>query len=395
MPTVLLAVPVMRGQLEPECLHSLLAARSYFDERGIGHKVLTNECSLISASRNDMAMSFLNVTNADFLMWLDSDISFPPYGIYRLMKHDLDVVGGVYFRKEREARPLIMKLDEKNMFHTRWDIPRTGLFEVDAMGAGFLLVKRRVLEQFTPEVVLNIGTPFGIGLDANGKEEGEDLSFCRRVRKLGFKVWADPSIPLSHIGKWSYGRSDYEAAAMLVKMREEHELYTNEIGGWMTVPELNWLFETAKRMESIVEVGSWKGRSTHALLSGCKGKVTAVDTWLGSPNEVRSPTVEVPDHDVYDEFIVNVGEFPNLEVKRMTSLEAAALFPDKSVDMVFIDGNHGYESVKADIEAWLPKAKRILCGHDWHWHSVQEAVTERFGEPDTAETIWVVKVDER
>jgi len=182
---------------------------------------------------------------------------------------------------------------------------------------------------------------------------------------------------------------------MLVKMREEHELYTNEIGGWMTVPELNWLFETAKRMESIVEVGSWKGRSTHALLSGCKGKVTAVDTWLGSPNEVRSPTVEVPDHDVYDEFIVNVGEFPNLEVKRMTSLEAAALFPDKSVDMVFIDGNHGYESVKADIEAWLPKAKRILCGHDWHWHSVQEAVTDRFGEPDTAETIWVVKVDER
>ena len=43
--------------------------------------------------------------------------------------------------------------------------------------------------------------------------------------------------------------------------------------------ELEWLYKAAKRMKSIVEIGSWQGRSTYVLLSGCQGPVMAVDKW--------------------------------------------------------------------------------------------------------------------
>ncbi len=403
-PSILIACPVLRGQLEPECMHSLLAAREYLLFRGIPHKVLTNECALISANRNEMTASFLNVTNADFLLWVDSDISFPPYAVSRLMSYDLDIVGGVYFRKEREARPLIFDYHDGG-FHTRYAVPRVGLFEVDGLGTGFMLIKRRVLERFNPDVVKAIGPPFGIGVDDKGKEVGEDLAFCKRAKQtLGYKIWADPSIPLMHVGKYAYGRSEFEAGEKIWAVMQSRKLYENEISGWMAPLELNWLYETACRMDGIIEIGSWKGRSTHALLSGAvkrtdgqpPAKVIAVDTWKGTLNEqggMTGPAIAVPDHDVYEEFMANVGQFPNLEAMRMTSLEAAKLVPDQSVDMVFIDGDHSYESVKADIEAWMPKARKMLCGHDWQWHSVQEAVTERFGEPDLAETIWVIDLE--
>jgi len=101
---------------------------------------------------------------------------------------------------------------------------------------------------------------------------------------------------------------------------------------------------------------------------------------------------EAQEKDIHAEFMKNVGHYENLKVLKMPSLEAARQFEDKSVDMVFIDGGHTYAEVKADIEAWLPKAKKLICGHDYTWMSVQEAVTEKFGIPDTAESIWIRKL---
>ena len=127
-------------------------------------------------------------------------------------------------------------------------------------------------------------------------------------------------------------------------------------------------------MDSIVEIGSWKGRSTHALLSGCKGTVWAVDHFEGSAGE-EGMHHEAKEVDLYEKFMANVGMFPNLKALKMSSAEAVKQFEDKSVDMVFIDGGHEYAEVKADIEMWLPKAKKMICGHDYNWVAVQEAVT--------------------
>ena len=83
----------------------------------------------------------------------------------------------------------------------------------------------------------------------------------------------------------------------------------------------------------------------------------------------------------------------------MTSLQGAELFEDGSLDMVYIDGNHKYEFVKADIKAWLPKIKKggFLCGHDYGHKlcpGTKPAIHETAGKPDAVfqDTSWAIQV---
>jgi predicted O-methyltransferase YrrM len=165
-----------------------------------------------------------------------------------------------------------------------------------------------------------------------------------------------------------------------------------DIPGWMSITELRYLHRIAAKMESIVEIGSWYGRSTHALVTACKGIVTAVDLWdqslmvgLGDSMAARKA------------FFSKLGRIPNLNVLVMSSLEAAELFEDKSVDMVFIDGTHDYTPFLSDINVWLPKTKKLICGHDCTpahtgvWKAVHEVFGKKFKLVDS---IWSVSLQD-
>ena len=89
---------------------------------------------------------------------------------------------------------------------------------------------------------------------------------------------------------------------------------------------------------------------------------------------------------------------PNLVAIREFSPAAAEQVPE--VDMVFFDGDHEYEAVIADIETWLPKARKLLCGHDYghpDHPGVAQAVDEVFGSrvvpagPGHLAGIWTVQ----
>ena len=139
------------------------------------------------------------------------------------------------------------------------------------------------------------------------------------------------------------------------------------IRGWMFGAELQWLYETATTMKNVVEIGSWEGKSTHALLSGCSGAVIAVDTFKGSAIDPLHITATLAkEFDIYSGFKRHVGHFPNLTVMKMDSKKAAEFFKPKSAEMVFLDGDHEYEAVKQDIISWLPVCKVLLCGHDYN-----------------------------
>ncbi len=175
----------------------------------------------------------------------------------------------------------------------------------------------------------------------------------------------------------------------------EGERYQDKgIEGWMLMEELQYLYELGKKYETIVECGSWAGRSTDAFLSGNKGTVTAIDSWLGSSEVKDSTNWMAKERDMFEVFKKNVGSYPNLKIIKKLGLEAANDFEDESVDVVFIDMGHTYSEVKADILAWKSKVKKggILCGHDYMpntWQEVIEAVDETLGKPDELHgTIW-------
>ncbi len=164
----------------------------------------------------------------------------------------------------------------------------------------------------------------------------------------------------------------------------------NNIPGWMSFAEQYFLFENARNMESVIELGSWKGKSTHALLSSKCPHVYAIDTWKGSAFEPEAHA-EAATGSVFEDFKRNVGHFPNLTIIKKDINEAVMATTDGAVDMVFIDAGHTYEEVKNDIRKWKSKARILLCGHDYvsGWPGVIQAVDEELGGPDgVVDTIW-------
>lgn len=122
-------------------------------------------------------------------------------------------------------------------------------------------------------------------------------------------------------------------------------------------------------IELFVEIGSFTGESSNIFSLDDRIKsIVNVDVW-------KRERVE----SCYD-----LNRTAKMKKMKMTSLQAASLFEDKSIDVVYIDAGHDYENVKQDINLWLPKTKRYIGGHDYNkkgWPDVIKAVDERFGKP--------------
>ena len=166
-----------------------------------------------------------------------------------------------------------------------------------------------------------------------------------------------------------------------------------KIDGWMSNEECQWLAEQASTRKNILEIGSWTGKSSRALGDNTLGKVTCVDTWVCSdalngtlaenmPDTLK-PINSAPGDWVYDTFRKNMKGILGTKVLmlRMHSSEALKELSRVKFDMIFIDGDHTYEGVKADIQACLPLLAPggLICGHDYnvqHTDSVNRAVHE-------------------
>ena len=121
------------------------------------------------------------------------------------------------------------------------------------------------------------------------------------------------------------------------------------------------------------EVGVYRGRYSHDLLTKIEGleHLTGVDAWeLYKGYKDYDKIEDIQDaHREASETYKKFGDKATLI--QGWSTEVAKTIPDESLDFVFIDANHAYEYVVADIAAWAPKVRRggIVYGHDFDDYS--------------------------
>lgn len=174
-------------------------------------------------------------------------------------------------------------------------------------------------------------------------------------------------------------------------MSNRLEHFYESVPGWASFTSL-YAQQVARapsdRSCIFVEVGSWLGRSAafmgvEIINSGKKIHLHCVDPWKdGGPDLRNTNYFKDLKESPYDIFLRNVH--PVIDVitpHRTPSVDAAKRFEDGSIDFLMIDGDHGYEAVRDDLEAWLPKMRAggVISGDDFLWPGVEKAVAERFG----------------
>lgn len=156
------------------------------------------------------------------------------------------------------------------------------------------------------------------------------------------------------------------------------------VDGWLHPKEARLLYRLASRCRgrgAIVEIGSWKGKSTICLargsLAGGKAKIHAIDPHTGSPEHSREFGVVW----TFDEFrrnIENAG-MNDMVTPHVDYSDAVARKFHEPVELIFIDGLHEYEGVKIDFDSWFSKVIEhgAMAFHDSTcWPGVLKCVSE-------------------
>ena len=196
---------------------------------------------------------------------------------------------------------------------------------------------------------------------------------------------------------------------------EQSDAWRPHLLGWSTdvLPFYQRMAAELRDGSVAVEVGVAHGRSILYMasqlvrLGKTRCQLWGVDPWPARDGDGW-----------YGRSIYRIAREPASEVEmlrlvRATSLQGARLFAPRSLQFVFLDGLHDYESVREDIEAWSPKVERggILAGHDYTRDSrrvargggfeqgdhpdVVRAVTDMFGSVEVdgpGSTVWMVRL---
>lgn len=198
-------VPANFG-VEPDCDRALmeLERRGYVVWRIPGFAAI-DQCRNQAAS-DALAQGF------EELFWLDADIEFHPDALDQLRSHSLPIVSAIYPKKN--CRALASRL-----FPTTKEVlfgVGGGVIEILYAATGFLLTRREVYERIQQHWTLPVCNkqfgkpcvpyfmPMVVDTDKGPWYLAEDFAFSHRARGADLKIYADTTIRLGHLGRYSY-----------------------------------------------------------------------------------------------------------------------------------------------------------------------------------------------
>ena len=115
------------------------------------------------------------------------------------------------------------------------------------------------------------------------------------------------------------------------------------------------------------EIGVWRGSFSGDILKSNPKELHLIDPWVYQDYD-RWYGIPQEEMDVIHEDVVKLfGPNEAVTIHRKMSIETT--FADNYFDWVYIDGNHDYEAVLADLRHYAPLIKQggVLCGDDYGW----------------------------
>ena len=205
MRNVYLALPAYNGAVRVETTACLADTVAEFCRLGWKYNLrISVGDSILPRARNKFIAECLAGDYTD-LVFIDHDIAWGKNALTRLLSHHVDLVAGVYPKRED---PISFPVRFLSGEIKRDDV--TGLVPVDGVPAGFLRITTRALRAMVQHYYHMRYEEKGVPGDVawalfdfqlvEGKYWGEDFVFCRRFRDMGGEILVDPDIEFAHIG---------------------------------------------------------------------------------------------------------------------------------------------------------------------------------------------------
>ena len=149
--------------------------------------------------------------NADYIFFMDIDHQFEQDTLVKLLKHDKDIVGGLYHLRQPPFSPVagwfkdedVAVNQNKNIWNLNYaKFPfgdKDGLVEVDWTGVGCLLVKMSVFDKidWKKKPLVDIWDN-----ERGVRKVGHDVNLCQRAKEIGIKTYIDRTINCGHL--WNF-----------------------------------------------------------------------------------------------------------------------------------------------------------------------------------------------
>lgn len=166
---------------------------------GIDTHVIYDSSTILLNQRENLADQAIKI-NADYMLWLDSDMVFPNSTAIRLLAHEKDIVAANYMKR---TNPLAsVAYPETGNWDTWLPLESQEELEVvEGIGMGCMMIKTSILKK--------IEKPFFAFEYTNSSWHGEDFYFQRKLREAGHEIFVDMNLSrqIRHIGQWAFGPS--------------------------------------------------------------------------------------------------------------------------------------------------------------------------------------------